>query len=101
MKYLLDLARKKIDKAGDGVLVYSSVVNREQPDELDVNNPIRQHLAFGFGIHQCLGQNLARTAPEIAFTHLFHRIPTPRLAVPLDEVPRRRVAALSGVTGCR
>ena len=85
-------------KAGDGVLVASSIVNREQSDELDVDNPMRQHLAFGFGIHQCLGQNLARAELEIAFKHLFHRIPTLRLAVPVDEVPRQPVAVLSGVT---
>jgi pentalenic acid synthase len=85
-------------KAGDGVLVASSIVNREQSDELDVDNPMRQHLAFGFGIHQCLGQNLARAELEIAFSHLFHRIPTLRLAVPVDEVPRQPVAVLSGVT---
>lgn len=85
-------------KAGDGVLVASAIVNREQSDELDVANPMRRHLAFGFGIHQCLGQNLARAELEIAFTHLFRRIPTLRLAVPVDEVPRRPVAAQSGVT---
>ena len=85
-------------RAGDGVLVASSVANREQSDELDVENPMRQHLAFGFGIHQCLGQNLARAELEIAFTHLFRRIPTLRLAVPVEEVPRRPMAVLSGVT---
>jgi pentalenic acid synthase len=73
-------------------------VNRGQSDELDVANPMRQHLAFGFGIHQCLGQNLARAELEIAFRQLFHRIPTLRLAVPVDEVPRRPFAVLSGVT---
>jgi pentalenic acid synthase len=85
-------------KAGDGVLVASAVVDREQSDQLDVANPMRQHLAFGFGIHQCLGQNLARAELEIAFTHLFRRIPTLRLTVPVDEVPRRPFAVLSGVT---
>ena len=85
-------------KAGDGVLVASSVANREESDELDVEHPMRHHLAFGFGIHQCLGQNLARAELEIAFTHLFRRIPTLRLSVPVDEVPRRPQAVLSGVT---
>ncbi|MFC0432399.1 cytochrome P450 [Kutzneria buriramensis] len=85
-------------KAGEGVLVASAVANREQSDDLDVDHPLRQHLAFGFGIHQCLGQNLARAELEIAFTQLFRRIPTLRPAVPLDEVPRRDNALLSGVT---
>ncbi|QUQ67640.1 cytochrome P450 [Kutzneria sp. CA-103260] len=85
-------------KAGDGVLVASAIANREESDELDVEHPMRHHLAFGFGIHQCLGQNLARAELEIAFTQLFRRIPTLRLAVPVDEVPRRPMALLSGVT---
>jgi pentalenic acid synthase len=85
-------------KAGEGVLVASSIANREESDELDVEHPMRHHLAFGFGIHQCLGQNLARAEMEIAFTHLFRRLPTLRLAVPLDEVPRRSTSVLSGVS---
>jgi pentalenic acid synthase len=85
-------------RAGEGVLVASAIANREQSDDLDVDHPLRQHLAFGFGIHQCLGQNLARAELEIAFTQLFLRIPTLRLAVPSDEVPRRDNALLAGVT---
>ncbi|GAA3437473.1 cytochrome P450 [Kutzneria kofuensis] len=85
-------------RAGEGVLVASAIADREQSDELDVANPMRHHLAFGFGIHQCLGQNLARAELEIAFTHLFRRIPTLRLAVPVEEVPRRPNALLSGVS---
>ncbi|WP_043717430.1 cytochrome P450 [Kutzneria sp. 744] len=85
-------------KAGEGVLVASAVADREHSDELDVANPMRQHLAFGFGIHQCLGQNLARAELEIAFTHLFRRLPTLRLTVPVEDVPRRANAVLSGVT---
>jgi pentalenic acid synthase len=85
-------------RAGEGVMVATAVADREQSDELDVANPMRHHLAFGFGIHQCLGQNLARAELEIAFTQLFRRIPTLRMTVPVDEVPRRRNALLSGVT---
>jgi pentalenic acid synthase len=59
---------------------------------------MRHHLAFGFGIHQCLGQNLARAELEIAFTQLFRRLPTLRMTLPVDEVPRRENVLLSGVT---
>ncbi|MFC0540156.1 cytochrome P450 [Kutzneria chonburiensis] len=85
-------------KAGEGVMVATAIADREQSDELDVANPMRHHLAFGFGIHQCLGQNLARAELEIAFTQLFRRIPTLRLTMPVDEVPRRENVLLSGVT---
>jgi pentalenic acid synthase len=44
-------------------------------------------VAFGFGIHQCLSQNLARAELEIALHALFDRLPGLRLAVPADEVP--------------
>jgi cytochrome P450 len=47
----------------------------------------RNHLAFGFGPHQCLGQNLARLELEIVLATLVRRIPTLRLAVPFDEIP--------------
>jgi pentalenic acid synthase len=43
-------------------------------------------VAFGFGIHQCLGQNLARAELEIALRTLFERLPGLRLAVAADEV---------------
>jgi pentalenic acid synthase len=85
-------------KAGDGVLVATAIADREQSDELDVENPMRQHLAFGFGVHQCIGQNLARVELEIIFRELFRRIPTLRLAVPLDEVPRHPSTLRSVVT---
>uniref|UniRef100_UPI0016615645 cytochrome P450 n=1 Tax=Nonomuraea sp. SYSU D8015 TaxID=2593644 RepID=UPI0016615645 len=47
----------------------------------------RHHVAFGYGVHQCLGQNLARAELEIAFSTLFRRIPTLRVAVPVDDLP--------------
>ncbi|MGC5413239.1 cytochrome P450, partial [Streptomyces sp. DT225] len=58
-------------RAGEGVLLSTAVVNRdaavfESPDELDLGRGARNHVAFGFGIHQCLGQNLARAELEIA-----------------------------------
>ncbi|MER5323127.1 cytochrome P450 [Streptosporangium roseum] len=42
---------------------------------LDVERGARHHLAFGFGPHQCLGQNLARMELQIVFDTLFRRIP--------------------------
>jgi pentalenic acid synthase len=85
-------------RAGEGVMVATAIADREHSDQLDVDNPMRHHLAFGFGIHQCLGQNLARAELEIAFTQLFRRLPTLRMTLPVDEVPRRENVLLSGVT---
>ncbi|MFE7574614.1 cytochrome P450 [Streptomyces sp. NPDC057521] len=79
-------------RAGDGVLLSTAVINRdasvfETPDELDLGRGARGHVAFGFGIHQCLGQNLARAELEIALPALFRRLPGLRLAVDPEEVP--------------
>ncbi|MGZ2358975.1 cytochrome P450 [Streptomyces sp. 372A] len=79
-------------RAGEGVLLSTAVVNRdaavfESPDELDLGRGARNHVAFGFGIHQCLGQNLARAELEIALTALFRRLPGLRLAVEPEDVP--------------
>ena len=43
-------------------------------------------LAFGFGVHQCIGQNLARTELQIALATLARRLPGLRLAVPAEEL---------------
>ncbi|MEU4210729.1 cytochrome P450 [Streptomyces sp. NPDC026206] len=89
-------------RAGDGVLLPASVINRdaavyERPDTLDVRRSARHHVAFGYGVHQCLGQNLARAEMEIALTTLFARIPTLRLAVAPDEVPIKPGDTLQGL----
>ncbi|MFI9173859.1 cytochrome P450 [Streptomyces lincolnensis] len=79
-------------RAGEGVVFATSVINRDEdvytdPDTLDWHRPARHHVAFGFGIHQCLGQNLARAELEIALRSLFERLPTLRLAAPAEEIP--------------
>ncbi|MEV6835641.1 cytochrome P450 [Streptomyces sp. NPDC051133] len=79
-------------RAGDGVLFSTSVINRDtsvfdDPDTLDFHRSARHHVAFGFGIHQCLGQNLARTELEIALGSLLTRLPGLRLAAPAHEIP--------------
>ncbi|WP_214319865.1 cytochrome P450 [Nonomuraea sediminis] len=67
-------------KKGEGIYVLGASANRdervfERPDELDVERGARHHVAFGYGVHQCLGQNLARAELEIAYRTLFERIP--------------------------
>ncbi|MFG2602608.1 cytochrome P450 [Streptomyces sp. NPDC048514] len=89
-------------RAGEGVLFSTSVINRdasvyEEPDTLDFHRPARHHVAFGFGIHQCLGQNLARTELEIALGSLFGRLPGLRLAAPAEEIPFKPGDTIQGM----
>ena len=79
-----------------------SINNRDaatftDPDTLDVRRSARNHLAFGYGVHQCLGQNLARAEMEIALTALLSRIPSLRLAVPVEELKLRPYGVVHGV----
>ena len=53
----------------------------DNPDALDVGRASTDHLAFGHGIHHCLGARLARLEATIAFTALLTRFPRIRLAV--------------------
>ncbi|MFJ8196624.1 cytochrome P450 [Streptomyces sp. NPDC096152] len=89
-------------RAGDGVVFSTSVINRDEdvypaPDSLDWHRPARHHVAFGFGIHQCLGQNLARAELEIALSTLLDRLPTLRLAAPPDRIPFKPGDTIQGM----
>ncbi|MFD0052904.1 cytochrome P450 [Streptomyces sp. NPDC015140] len=89
-------------RAGDGVVFSTSVINRDEtvypePDALDWHRPARHHVAFGFGIHQCLGQNLARAELEIALRSLFERLPELRLAAPAEEIPFKPGDTIQGM----
>ncbi|MFE3760547.1 cytochrome P450 [Streptomyces sp. NPDC059104] len=86
----------------DGVVFSTSVINRDdavfpEPDALDWHRPARHHLAFGFGIHQCLGQNLARAEMEIALGTLFRRLPGLRLAAEPDRIPFKPGDTIQGM----
>ncbi|MFI8529124.1 cytochrome P450 [Streptomyces aquilus] len=105
---LLRLATEDIEaggetiRAGDGVVFSTSVINRDEdvypaPDTLDWHRSARHHVGFGFGIHQCLGQNLARAEMEIALRTLFTRLPALRLAAPADEIPFKPGDTIQGM----
>jgi cytochrome P450 len=79
-------------RAGDGVIFDLAAANWDdaefpEADRLDLRRPARQHHAFGYGVHQCLGQSLARVELQVAYGTLYRRIPTLALAVPFEEVP--------------
>lgn len=78
-------------RAGEGVIVANDLGNRDEsafpdPNTFDLHRSARHHLAFGFGPHQCLGQQLARVELQVVYSTLYRRIPTLRLAVPLEEI---------------
>lgn len=81
----------QVIRAGDGIIFDLSAANWDaemfpEPERLDLGRAARQHQAFGFGPHQCLGQSLARVELQVVYGTLYRRVPTLRLAVPVDEV---------------
>lgn len=69
----------------------------EGADALDLDRDARGHLAFGYGVHQCLGQSLVRVELQEALPALLRRLPDLRLAVPLEEVRFRHDMVVYGV----
>jgi cytochrome P450 len=89
-------------RAGEAVIVSNAIVNRDpavftDPDRLDLARADRRHMAFGFGIHQCLGQNLARLELEVILAAIVDRLPYLALAVPFEELVFRPFTGISGV----
>ncbi|GAA0821506.1 cytochrome P450 [Streptosporangium amethystogenes subsp. fukuiense] len=81
-------------RAGTTVILSLNTADRDperfaDPHVLDLRRQDGGHLAFGHGIHQCLGQQLARVEMRVAFPALLNRFPTLRLAVPAEEVALR------------
>ncbi|MEU8530474.1 cytochrome P450 [Streptomyces sp. NPDC048629] len=89
-------------RAGEGVLCMLHVADRdgrvyENAGDLDVEGSGAHHLAFGHGIHLCLGAALARLELRIALETLFRRLPGLRLAVPFEELAFRALAPVHGL----
>lgn len=88
--------------AGETVTLHLPEANRDShqfddADTLDVTRERVRHVAFGHGIHQCLGQQLARTELEVGLTKLLARFPNLRLACDPTEVPLRDDMVIYGV----
>jgi cytochrome P450 len=89
-------------RAGEG-LVMNLPAGNWDPEftgpaaELDMGRNARGHLAFGYGVHQCLGQTLARAELEIALPTLLRRLPGLRPAVPPEEIRFRNDMSIYGV----
>jgi cytochrome P450 len=89
-------------RAGEGIILPGDVGNRDpdvfaEPGRLDVHRDARRHLAFGSGVHQCVGQPLARMELQVVYGTLYRRIPSLRLAVPVTDIPFKYDAAIYGV----
>ncbi|GAB3895616.1 cytochrome P450 [Kibdelosporangium lantanae] len=92
----------EVIRAGETVTLSLMTGNRDpdrfpDPDVLDITREGGGQLGFGHGVHQCLGQQLARVQMRVAFPALLKRFPTLALAVPAEEVPLRTYADIYGV----
>ncbi|MCS0604634.1 cytochrome P450 [Streptomyces sp. LP11] len=92
----------EVIRAGDGIIVAGDIANRDpeafpDPDRLDLTRDARRHVAFGFGVHQCLGQPLARVELQVVYSTLYHRIPTLQLAADVDGLPFKHDGLIYGV----
>jgi cytochrome P450 len=78
-------------KKGEGMIVLGYAANRDpdafpEPDKFDVSRGERKHVAFGHGLHHCIGAELARVELQVVLKTLFRRIPDVRLAKPWNEL---------------
>lgn len=87
--------------AGVPVLIALGAANRDParfpaPDRLDLDRNATAHLAFGHGIHRCVGAPLAKAEVAIALRALLTRFPGVRLAVPADQLEWRHTRLVRG-----
>lgn len=83
--------RDVVIRKGDGVFALNPAANRDpavfpEPDRFDVHRDASRHVAFGFGIHQCLGQILARLELQVVLPLLLQRLPRLRVAASDGEI---------------
>jgi cytochrome P450 len=88
--------------AGEPVLIATSSADRDpaqfpDPDRLDIGRDTSGHVAFGHGLHYCLGAPLARMEAEVALGALLTRFPGMSLAVPPEELRWRPVSLMNGL----
>jgi cytochrome P450 len=92
--------------AGDGILVSLSGADRDprlvsDPERFDPRRTPAPHLAFGHGIHRCIGAELARMELRTAYPALVRRFPDLRLAADapqrIDDLDLRRTSIVYGV----
>lgn len=88
----IDLSDGQTISAGDPILAAYAAANRHpewhgsDADTFDITRKVKDHLAFGHGVHFCLGAPLARLEVAEALRQLFERFPTMSLAVPPEAL---------------
>ncbi len=88
----IELADGAVIPRGEAILVGYAAAGRDPAiqgdtaDEFDITRAVKQHLAFGYGTHHCLGAPLARMEADVALPALFARFPDLTLAVPAGEL---------------
>ncbi|NNN29261.1 cytochrome P450 [Streptomyces sp. S3(2020)] len=92
----------EVIRAGEGVIASLPAANWDpeafpEPARLDLTRSAAHHHAFGWGPHQCVGQQLARIELHVVFSTLFHRIPTLRLAVDVSELKFKEDSQAYGI----
>jgi cytochrome P450 len=88
-------------RRGDVIRVVTASANRDpavfdHPDTLDLNRQPNPHIAFGRGVHYCLGAPLARLEGRIALAALFCRFPNLKMAQPIEQITWRSGVLLRG-----
>ncbi|MEO6082135.1 MAG: cytochrome P450 [Umezawaea sp.] len=88
-------------RAGESVMVSMMAANRDPSvfpaaNEIDFHREVNPHIAFGHGVHHCLGAPLARMELQVAIGTLFRRFPTLDLAVPVEDVEFKRGRLIRG-----
>ncbi|MCR8928888.1 cytochrome P450 [Priestia megaterium] len=98
----IELGGQHINK-GDMIIPLLKSVNRDEmqfqdAENLDITREIKRHLAFGHGIHMCLGAPLARVEGDVAFSTLLKRMPNLRLNIPRENVDWHFTLSSQGLT---
>lgn len=92
----------EVIRAGEGVIAALPAANWDpeafpEPERLDLARKAAHHMAFSWGPHQCIGQQLARIELHVVFSTLFRRIPSLRLAADVSELKFKEDSQAYGI----
>uniref|UniRef100_A0AAU3H4N2 Cytochrome P450 n=1 Tax=Streptomyces sp. NBC_01401 TaxID=2903854 RepID=A0AAU3H4N2_9ACTN len=92
----------EIIRAGEGIIAALPAANWDpqafpEPESLDLTRKAAHHMAFSWGPHQCIGQQLARIELHVVFSTLFQRVPGLRLAVDPSELKFKEDSQAYGI----